>query len=90
VTAMPLTVSSLLLSGYLTYRSEQDVSVLYGISSGLGFLVFPFTVFFMEPINKVLIAQGKAVGKKEDKDAEIQNAKVSSGWMWCGRWCLLT
>jgi hypothetical protein len=86
VTAMPLTVSSLLLSGLLASRSDEDVRVLYGISSGLGFLVFPFTVWFMEPINKVLIKQEKGLGKKgvragdeeEEKDAGMLNAKVSS------------
>jgi hypothetical protein len=86
VTAMPLTVSSLLLSGLLAYRSDEDVKVLYGISSGLGFLVFPFTVWFMEPVNKVLIKLGKRLGKKEiragdeaEKDVGMLNAKVNFG-----------
>jgi hypothetical protein len=79
MTAMPLTVSSLLLSGLLTYRSDPEVKVLYGISSGLGLLVFPFTVFFMEPVNKVLIAQGKRIGKKEaEKEAGMEDSRVSS------------
>jgi hypothetical protein len=88
---MPLTVSSLLLSAVLAYRSDNEVRVLYGMSSGLGFLVFPFTVWFMEPVNKVLIAQGKAVGEKKmragdeevETDKGMRNARVSLGWRGC-------
>jgi hypothetical protein len=89
VTAMPLSASQLILSVILTYRSSTipetpaKTTLLYGVSSGLSLLIFPFTLYFMEPVNKVLMEKGKM--QKElhyadlpEKDAGMQTGRVRS------------
>ncbi|KAI4920124.1 hypothetical protein J4E90_002264 [Alternaria incomplexa] len=66
VPATSLSASNLILSAIMTYDSstKQGVTgkttIIYGVSSVLAFLIFPFTLHYMNPVNDVLIEKFRA------------------------------
>ncbi|RYN58914.1 hypothetical protein AA0114_g1735 [Alternaria tenuissima] len=65
IPATSLSGSNLILSAIMTYGSAQrsgllaTPTILYGVGSVLAFLIFPFTLHYMNPLNDVLIEKFK-------------------------------
>ncbi|RAQ99059.1 hypothetical protein DDE82_008648 [Stemphylium lycopersici] len=99
VPATTLSASNLVLSLILTYASSQRVgftgkmTVLYGASSLMAFLIFPFTLHYINPLNEVLIGKFRAQGDLHyadlpEKDAGMQTARDHDKiekWGWLNR-----
>jgi hypothetical protein len=88
---MPLSASQLILSAVLTYGSTTNggaTTILYGISSAVSLLIFPFTLYFMEPLNRTLMEKAKVQAQLHyadlpEKDSGMQTARVSfEGVQW--------
>ncbi|KAI4665474.1 uncharacterized protein J4E78_002936 [Alternaria triticimaculans] len=66
IPATSLSASNLILSAIMTYGSSTrqgltgKTTIIYGVSSVLAFLIFPFTLHYMNPVNDVLIEKFKA------------------------------
>jgi hypothetical protein len=59
-----------------------DLSILYGVGSVLAFLIFPFTLHYMNPLNDVLIEKFKNqqdlhYADLPEKGKGMQTARVS-------------
>ncbi|USP81917.1 hypothetical protein yc1106_09191 [Curvularia clavata] len=87
VPATTLSASNLILSIILTYASANRGAgsksiMLYAASSTMAFLIFPFTLYFMNPINDALIEKYEEQAEFHyadlpEKDAGMQTAIVS-------------
>jgi hypothetical protein len=87
-TATPISASQLILSLILAYGSSVNAgtfattTVLYGISSFLSFFIFPFTLYYIQPLNEILSEKYRAqlelhYADLPEKNAGMQTARVS-------------
>lgn len=89
-TATPICVTSLLVSLILAYATAPAAGangysttfVLYAMSSFLSFLIFPFTIYMINPINEILAEKCKTQNQLHyaelpEKTAGMQTARVS-------------
>lgn len=91
VPATTLSAANLFLSGILAYASSQrsdgssKATMLYAASSVMAFLIFPFTLRWMNPINDALIEKFREweefhYADLPEKDAGMQTGIVSSSF----------
>lgn len=85
-TAFPLSITALVLSAILAYTSvseSRDTTFwLYALSTLLSFLIFPFTEYYIQPLNRVLVARYEEqlqlhYADLPEKNAGMQTARVS-------------
>jgi hypothetical protein len=90
-TAFPFSITQLVLSIILAYESAPEhgksyssTCILYSTSAFLSFLIFPFTLYYVKPLNQVLAARYKEqmqlhYADLPEKNAGMQTARVSLG-----------
>ena len=86
-TATPLSATSLILSTILAYGTtvtgpgiKSTQFILYTLSSILGFVIFPFTLYSIQPLNETLSEKYRAqlqlhYADLPEKDAGMQTAR---------------
>ena len=106
IPATSLSGSNLILSAIMTYGSSQRSgllampTILYGVGSVLAFLIFPFTLHYMNPLNDVLIEKFKNhqdlhYADLPEKGKGMQTARVSFSLLvlvglFANVWCRIT
>jgi hypothetical protein len=92
VPATMLSASNLILAAIMTYGSSTQhgitgkTTILYGVSSVLAFLIFPFTLHYMNPLNETLTEKYRAqvdlhYADLPEKGKGMQTARVSISFL---------